>query len=54
MCIFEVFSKPPTLLPMVKILAIASIGICLLAIAVSVWVFIETKGRPWPKKKKQE
>jgi hypothetical protein len=36
---------------MVKVLAIVSICVCILAIAVSIWFFIETKGLPWPKKK---
>ena len=36
---------------MVNALAIVSISICVLAIAVAVWFFIETKGLPWPKKK---
>jgi len=36
---------------MVNALAIISICICILAITVAVWFFIETKQLPWPKKK---
>jgi peptidoglycan/LPS O-acetylase OafA/YrhL len=51
MWIFELqaTTTPPL---MVNALSIIAICVSVLAIAVAVWFFIETKGLPWPKKKK--